>query len=211
MLRVFDLEARRKIMLSIARGILTAFDPASYTASVLLLEATSSYLTGVPVSTTFDGTSAQVGDLCAILFFDASNQQDAVILAVYPNGSSGAPTPPPGRVTFFTGYQQFSATTINSGATSTFTVTGGSTGIPLGALGVLCKASFSSPTAGAFLHLAPHTASDITAYMTLGNIQVASSFVYGGGLLPVDGQGKIDIKANVGNCTVWLTTYGYVF
>jgi hypothetical protein len=198
-------------MLSIKRGVLTGFDANSYTATVLLLEATSSALSNVPIATHIDGTSAQIGDLCAILFFDEQNYQDAVIIAVYPNGASGVPTPPPGRVTFVTGFQQFSATAINSGVTSTFSVTGGSAGIPTGALGVLCKASFSSPTAGAFLHLAPHGASDITAYMTLGNIQVASSFVYGGGLLPVDAQGKIDIKANVGNCTVWLSTYGYVY
>jgi hypothetical protein len=196
-------------MFSIQRGILTSFDPTSYTASVLLMEATSSYLTGVPISTTFDGTSAQIGDLCAILFFDASNQQDAVILAVYPNGSSGIPTAA-NRLFFVTGFSQFSTTTINAGVTSTFTLTGVG-GIPSGATGVLCKTSFSSPTAGAFLHLAPHGASDITTYMTLGNIQVASSFVYGSGLLPVDAQGKIDIKANVGNCTVWLSTYGYVY
>lgn len=198
-------------MQSIKRGILTGFDKNSYTASVLLLEATSCALSNVPIATHIDGTSAQIGDLCALLFFSDSNYSDAVILAIYPNGASGIPSPAPGRITFVTGYQQLTASSINSGVTSTFTLTGGSSGIPAGALGVLCKAYFSSPTAGAFLHLAPHGASDITTYMTLGNIQVASSFVYGGGLLAVDAQGKIDIKANVGNCTVWLTTYGYVF
>ncbi len=193
------------------RGIITSFDPITYTCSVLLLEATSSYLTGVPISTNFDGTSAIIGNLCGIYFFDSSNQTDCCVTFIYQNSGSGIPTPAPGRVTFVTGYQQLSTVTINSGTTSTFTLTGGSSGIPAGALGVLCKASFSSPTAGAFLHLAPHGASDITAYMTLGNIQVASSFVYGNGLLPIDAQGKIDIKANVGNCTVWLSTSGYVF
>jgi hypothetical protein len=197
-------------MQQIRRGILAGFDRSSYTASVLLLEATSATLSNVPIATHIDGTSAQVGGLCAVLFFDEQNYQDAIIIAIAPNGSSGIPTPAPGRITFVPGFQQFSATTINSGVTSTFTVTGGSSGIPAGALGILCKVFFSSPTAGAFLHLAPHGASDLTVYMTLGNIQVASSFVYGGGLLAVDAQGKIDIKANVGNCTVWLSTCGYV-
>jgi hypothetical protein len=198
-------------MQSIKRAILTAVDLSTYTCSVLLMEATSSYLTGVPISTNFDGSSAVVGDLCAVLFMDESNYTDASVVAVWSNGSSGVPSPAPGRITFVTGYQQFSTTSITSGSTSTFTVTGGSTGIPSGASGILYKIQFSSPTAGAFLHLAPHGASDITAYASAGNIQVGSSFVYGSGLLPVDGQGKIDIKANVGNCTVWLATYGYIY
>jgi hypothetical protein len=194
----------------IARGILTAFDPTSYTTSVLLLEATSSYLTSVPAATSFDGTSAQIGDFCAVLFFDESNYTDAVVLCAFPNSNSGIPSPAPGRITFVTGFLQINGSSISSGATSTFTLTG-SGSIPSRASGVLYKVQFSSPTAGAFIHLAPHGASDITVYQSAGNIQVASSFVYAGGILQVDSNGKIDIKANVGNCTVWLTTYGYVF
>ena len=69
---------------AIKRGLLQSFDPVSYTASVLILEATSAYLTGVPVATHIDGTSAQVGAYCAVLFFDEQNVTDAVVLACYP-------------------------------------------------------------------------------------------------------------------------------
>src|SRR5439155_21910272 len=93
----------------IARGILMSFDRSTYTASVLMLEATSCTLKNVPVSTHVDGSSAQVGALCAVLFFDAHNSSDAVVLAVFPNGSQGVPVPPPGRVVFVTAAQQVNA------------------------------------------------------------------------------------------------------
>jgi hypothetical protein len=50
----------------IKRGIIQSFDASSYTASLLLLEATSEALVGVPVSNTVDGTSGLVGALCAV-------------------------------------------------------------------------------------------------------------------------------------------------
>jgi hypothetical protein len=190
----------------IKRGVLASVDTASQSCSVLLLEATSAYLSDVPLSNCFTTTNAHSGDFCAVLFFDEQNQSDAVVIAIYPNGT--LPTNP-GIITFVTGFNQFSTTAINSGVTSTFTVTGGSSGIPSGVSGVLYKVEFSSPTAGAFLHLAPHGAT-IANYASAGNIQVASNFYYGVGVLQVDANGQIDIKANVGNCTVWLWTYGYV-
>lgn len=194
----------------IKRGILQSFSPATYTASVLLFEATSYALSGVPVANHIDGTSALAGALCAVLFFDEHNQQDAVIIAIFANGTSGLPTPPPGRLTFVTAYQQVSNDVISSGATNVYTLTGGSSGIPQGALGVVFKAYFSSPTTGASLLLAPHAAANITAYAAIGNITVANSTLDGMGLLPVDANGKIDVKANGGTCTVTLYTYGYV-
>ncbi len=194
----------------IKRGILQSFDPATYTASVLLFEATSSALSGVPVANTIDGTSAMVGALCAVLFFDEHNQQDAVIITTFANDAADVPTPPPGRITFVTGFQQVSSDVIASGTIKTYTLPGGSSGIPLGALGVLFKAFFTSPTVGASLLLAPHAAADITAYASIGNITLANSFLNGMGLLPIDATGAIDVKANGGTCTVTLYTYGYV-
>lgn len=192
------------------RAIITAFNATTYTASVLILEATSTYLTGVPVSCHMDGTSALSGALCVVLFFDQQNASDAVVLAVYPNGNQGIPTPAPGRSTFVTGFKQINASVITAGSTSTFTLTG-SGGIPGGALGVFYKAFFTSATVGAYLQIAPHGASDITAYETVGNIQVANATINGCGVLQLDSNGQIDIKANNGNCTVTLYTHGYVF
>ena len=197
-------------MMLIKRGILQSFSPATYTASVLLFEATSCALSGVPIANHIDGTSALAGALCAVLFFDEHNQQDAVIIAIFANGPNGLPTPPPGRLTFVTAYKQISGDVISSGNTNVYTLTGGSSGIPQGALGVIFKASFTCPTTGASLLLAPHAAADITAYAAIGNITVANSTLDGMGLLPVDAAGKIDVKANGGTCTVTLYTYGYV-
>lgn len=192
------------------RGLMISFDPGTYTASVLILEATSEYLTGVPVACHMDGTSAQVNTPCLVFFFDESNPSDAVVLAVYPNGVQGVPSPAPGRVTFVTPYLQISAQTINSGVTDNFTLTGSSPGIPVGALGVIFKAYFTSATVGAYINLAPHGGT-IGDYASIGNIEVANAYINGNGILAVDSSGKIDIQANTGNCTVTLYTHGYIF
>ncbi len=192
----------------IKRGILQSFNSATYTASVLMFEATTYALAGIPVANHLDGTSAIPNTLCAVLFFDEHNPQDAVVLATFANGTSGFPAPPPGRLTFVSGYRQINNDTITSGTTNTYTLTGGSSGIPQGATAIAYKAYFSSPTVGAFIQIAPHGA-DITAYAALGNTPIASSTLDETGLLPVDATGKIDIKANTGACTVSLYTYGY--
>ena len=195
----------------IKRGIMTQFFPATYTANILILEATSTVIQGVPVACHLDGTSAQINALCAVLFFDEQNYTDAVVLAVYPNGAQGIPMPAPGRIVFVNGYQQFQSQVINASSVSTFTLTGISSGIPAGALGVLYKAFFSSPTAGAYIQLAPHGASDIGAYASIGNLPTANGTLNSSGTLQVDAAGRIDVKANNGTCTVTLYTYGYVF
>src|SRR4051812_15579824 len=111
----------------------------------MIMESTSTFLDGVPIATHIDGTSAQANTYCAVLFFDEQNYTDAVIIAIYANGSQGVPNPAPGRVTFVTGFKQINSQTINSGNTSNFTLSG-SGGIPSGALGVIYKAFFTSAT-----------------------------------------------------------------
>ena len=194
----------------IKRGILQSFDPATYTASVLLLEATSSVLTGLPVANASDGTSAQAGALCAILFFDEHNPQDAVVLAMFPNGVGTFPAPAAGRVTFVPGYQQLNSVSIAANSVQTFTLVGGSSGIPGNALGVVYKAYFSSATVGAYIQLTPHGASNSSAYVTIGNLAAANGFMNDTGLLSVDANGAIDIRAEGGTCVVTLYTYGYI-
>ncbi|HCI79001.1 MAG TPA: hypothetical protein DHW02_04860 [Ktedonobacter sp.] len=190
----------------IKRGILQSFDPTTYTASVLFFEATSFALTGIAMANHIDGTSAIIGALCAVLFFDEHNPQDAVIIATF----ASIPSPPPGRVTFMTGYQQIYDVVIAAGNVQAFSLIGGSSNIPTGVLGVLYKAFFTSAMVGAYIQLAPHGASDITAYASIGNIATANSYIDGVGILAVDASGNIDIKANAGSCTVTLYTYGYI-
>src|SRR6185312_14628757 len=103
------------------------------------------------VANTVDSTSGLVGALCAVLFFDEHNPQDAVVLATFANGSSGLPEPPPGRVVFVSGYQQMNAVNVTPGSPLTVSLTGGGSGIPDGALGAVCQLSFTSATAGSTL------------------------------------------------------------
>ena len=194
---------------ALKRGILQSFNPTSYTGSVLLLEAGSFALQNVPVATHIDGTSAQVGSLCAVLFFDEQNQSDAVVIACYPNGTQGVPTPSPGRLTFVTPYQQLSAVVIGAGVTATYGITGGASGIPAGALGILFKAYFSAAAVPAHIDIAPH-GGNLSATWSLGDVQAVGNILNGGGLVPVDASGQIDIRANGGACTVNLWTYGYI-
>ncbi len=192
----------------IKRGVLVSFAPATYTASILILEATSTYLQNIPIANHVDGTSAVYGALCAVLFFDEQNLSDAVVIAMYPNGAQGIPVPAPGRVVFVTGFQQVNGSTINSGTTSNFQITGNG-GIPTGALGIVYAANFTSPTTGTYIQIGPHGAT-LSNYQALGNLEVANSFLNANGIVQLDSNGKIDIRANSGNCTVSLYTQGYI-
>jgi len=196
--------------MQIKRGILQAFQASTCTASVLLLEATSTFLQDVPVNTALDAASAIAGANCAILFFDEHNPQDAVVLAVYPNGTQGVPSGT-GGVTFVTGFQQINGVTISSGTTQSFTLTGGSSGIPAGAKGVIYKVYFTSQGSGVgvYIQLAPHGGT-ISSYDSLGNTDNLNQTINGMGVLQVDSNGMIDIKANGGACVVSLFTHGYI-
>jgi hypothetical protein len=186
-----------------------SFNSANYTANVLIMEATSAYLASVPVAAHFDGTSGITNAPCAVLFFDEQNLADAVVIAVYPNGSEGYTSPPPGRTVFVTGAQQITNDSINSGSTKTYTITG-SGGIPAGALGILFKAYFTSASTGAYIELAPHGAT-MANYATIGNIEVANATINGNGTVALDSSGKLDVKANGANVTSFnLFTYGYI-
>ncbi|MHB8598367.1 MAG: hypothetical protein ACYDER_16310 [Ktedonobacteraceae bacterium] len=194
----------------IKHGILQSFNSGNYTASVLLLEATSAFLTGVSVSNAVDGTSALPGALCAVLFFDEHNPQDAVVLAVFPNSTQGIPSPAPGRITFVPTYLQVNADSIGAGVTNTYTLTGGTSGIPTGILGVLYKAFYTSASVGAYVQLGPHGVSSLAGYAALGTMPVASGIINGMGIIQVDSSGRIDVKANAATCVFTLYTHGYV-
>lgn len=197
--------------MNIKRGILLAFNANAYTAEVLLLEATSHALTDIQVSNMVDGSAAIVGALCAVLFFNEHNPDDAVVIAVFGNGQARIPEPPPGRITFIESYRHLHNAVVPSGTTSLCTVTGGSSGIPQGVRGVLYSINFSSPVVGALLQLFPYGASDPDGYVTHGMIVLANTVCGGTGLLAVDDLGRIDMRAVGGNCTVTLYTGGYVF
>ena len=65
------------------RGVIKAFNASTYTATVQLAGSLSVWLTGVPVARNIPASEVIPGRQCTVLFFDASNPQDAVVAAVY--------------------------------------------------------------------------------------------------------------------------------
>lgn len=191
----------------IKRGILQAFYPATYTADVLLLEATSNFLSSMPIATSVGPGNAIAGAFCAVLFFDEHNPNDAVIIAVYPNTTQGVPARF-GSVFFTTPNAPISSSVINAGVTTTYTI-GGTGGIPTKAMAALVKAYFTSPTINSYIDLAPHSG-NLAGHISIGNLPAANAYLNGVGILQLDANGQIDIRATTGNCTVTVWTYGYV-
>ena|SRR5260221_11482839 len=111
-----------------------------------------------------------------------------------------------------TPYVLLAAATLTAGTVNTYTVTGGGTGIPAGAIAVLLQCSFSSASTGPWIQFAPHSG-DLAKYMTLGNITTSGSggTINGVGIQPIDTSGKMDVRANSANCTVTVNIYGYVY
>jgi hypothetical protein len=75
------------------RGIIQAFDPTHWTATVQVLPSQGNYLTGVQVAKHLLAAEILPGDECAILFFHELNPADALVIAVY-SVPSAAPVPP---------------------------------------------------------------------------------------------------------------------
>jgi hypothetical protein len=78
---------------TIRRGIIQAFDPAGWTATVQALPSQGNYLANVQVAKHVLAAGIAPGDACALLFFDELNPADAVVIAVY-SVPPAAPVPP---------------------------------------------------------------------------------------------------------------------
>ena len=69
--------------MEIRRGILQDFDDTTYLATVAMAGSISVWLEDLPVSRAIPDAELTAGRNVAILFFDASNPNDAVICAVW--------------------------------------------------------------------------------------------------------------------------------
>ncbi len=69
--------------MEIRRGVLRAFDSASYTATVEVAGSIATWLTGVAVSRNIGSSELVAGRRVALLLFDPSNPDDAVLCAVW--------------------------------------------------------------------------------------------------------------------------------
>jgi hypothetical protein len=68
--------------MEIKRGVLQSFDAGTYRATVAMAGSLSVWLDGLPVSRAIADTEMVAGRQVAVLFFDASNPEDAVVCAV---------------------------------------------------------------------------------------------------------------------------------
>ena len=69
--------------MEIRRGVLQSFDSGAYLATVAMAGSLSVWLDGVPVSRAIAAGEMTAGRHVAVLFFDASNPNDAVVCAVW--------------------------------------------------------------------------------------------------------------------------------
>jgi hypothetical protein len=102
--------------------------------------------------------------------------------------------------------------TINVNNTNTYTCTGGSTGVPTGALAVFMNLFFTPSVAGTFASITPQgTAWNNGNYPIVGTAFNATN-ICGGSFLAIlnSSNGQIDVKAQVGNLVgmhAWLYAY----
>lgn len=104
------------------------------------------------------------------------------------------------NITFLaTQFQLTTNPTLNSGSTNTYTVTGGSTGVPTSAIAVILQIGIFANTAGGYVSIAPHGASmSAGGFVAALTGAVASQYTTGQFTVPV-ASGQIDVKANSSN------------
>lgn len=69
--------------MTIHSGVVKAFDSGTYTATVQLSGSLAVWLGDLPVARNIPSAEMIAGRRCAVIFFDASNPQDAVVAAVF--------------------------------------------------------------------------------------------------------------------------------
>lgn len=119
-------------------------------------------------------------------------------------------------VNIFSGasYLLINGGTVNSGSTTAYTATGGSTGVPSGAKAVLINLYFTSASAGAFLTSKPTggSSSNNSNYPVFGMIQVANSTACHFAIMPLSAGGQFDLTGNGANCTgINCSIFGYIY
>ena len=67
----------------IHKATIRSFDTETYNATVQITGSLATWLDAVPVARNIPAAHVTDGRTCAVLFFDAGNPSDAVVLAVY--------------------------------------------------------------------------------------------------------------------------------
>ena len=69
--------------MEVRKGVIKGFDSESYKATVQVAGSLSVWLEGVSVARNIPSAEMVEGRNCALIFFDETNPQDAVVAAVY--------------------------------------------------------------------------------------------------------------------------------
>ena len=69
--------------MEVRKGVIKDFDSGTYRATVQVAGSLSVWLEGVPVARNIPPSEMVTGRHCAVIFFEATNPQDAVVVAVY--------------------------------------------------------------------------------------------------------------------------------
>jgi hypothetical protein len=69
--------------MQIRRGVLRAFDSATYTATIEVAGSVATWLGGIAVARSIAASDLVVGRNVALLLFDPSNPDDMVVCAVW--------------------------------------------------------------------------------------------------------------------------------
>ena len=65
------------------KATIRSYDATAHTASVQITGSLATWLADVPVARNIPAAHVTDGRHCAVLFFDAGNPSDAVVVAVY--------------------------------------------------------------------------------------------------------------------------------
>lgn len=172
---------------------------------------------GATITNLVNGTTANASDVLASLNSLKANGINCDGGQITTDGSGGMTavkfSTANGQIrgVFFlaTPYQLTTNPTLNSGNTNTYPVTGGSTGVPSGAVAVLLAMGIFANTANGYITMAPHGGSLADGpYPSITGIGTA--YTRGSCICPVSG-GQIDVKANGSNIVLqsWYI-YGYI-
>ena len=69
--------------MTVRKGVVKGFNATDYTATVQLAGSLSVWLYKVPVARNIPSAEMVDGRSCSVIFFDESNRDDAVAVAVY--------------------------------------------------------------------------------------------------------------------------------
>ena len=78
-----DMESGEGTALETRKWVVKTFDSTNYLASVQISGSLSVWLQGVPVARNIPSAEMVAGRKCAVIFFDASNPKDGVVIDVY--------------------------------------------------------------------------------------------------------------------------------